>query len=251
MLASRLAQKSSCTSSFLSTRNLVLCRNSKSCLVVPIAPRPFVRCMSSVPPTMTWVDRLPARIRPYVYLTRIDKPIGTLLLFYPCGMSLDPYFCPAQRPHTSVVDYHGVLRAPSPAHDFAFIPRPLRPRRARDARRGVHNQRHVGQEPRQSRRSVDRASSPFTPVTHTHAPPAERTRTRPLARGDITRRQALGFLAGQLTVGLGVLLQLNTYRCVGRRWRRNGVVFSFLSSTSSIASSLAHPRSPSSLYTHS
>jgi len=39
----------------------------------------------------------------------------------------------------------------------------------------------------------------------------ERTRTRPLARGDITRRQALGFLAGQLTVGLGVLLQLNTY----------------------------------------
>ena len=28
------------------------------------------------------------------------------------------------------------------------------------------------------------------------------------------RRQALGFLAGQLTVGLGVLLQLNTYRHV-------------------------------------
>ena len=33
----------------------------------------------------TWVDRLPAKIRPYLYLTRIDKPIGTLLLFYPCG----------------------------------------------------------------------------------------------------------------------------------------------------------------------
>lgn len=40
----------------------------------------------------------------------------------------------------------------------------------------------------------------------------ERTRTRPLARGDITRHQALVFLAGQLAVGLGVLLQLNTYR---------------------------------------
>ena len=40
----------------------------------------------SLPPT-TWVDRLPPKIRPYLYLTRIDKPIGTLLLFYPCGKS--------------------------------------------------------------------------------------------------------------------------------------------------------------------
>jgi 4-hydroxybenzoate polyprenyltransferase len=35
----------------------------------------------------TWIDRLPPKIRPYLYLTRIDKPIGTLLLFYPCGAS--------------------------------------------------------------------------------------------------------------------------------------------------------------------
>lgn len=28
---------------------------------------------------------MPARTRPYLYLTRIDKPIGTMLLFYPCG----------------------------------------------------------------------------------------------------------------------------------------------------------------------
>ena len=40
----------------------------------------------SLPPT-TWIDRLPPKIRPYLYLTRIDKPIGTLLLFYPCGKS--------------------------------------------------------------------------------------------------------------------------------------------------------------------
>lgn len=33
----------------------------------------------------TWIDRAPTRLRPYLYLTRIDKPIGTLLLFYPCG----------------------------------------------------------------------------------------------------------------------------------------------------------------------
>lgn len=39
----------------------------------------------------------------------------------------------------------------------------------------------------------------------------ERTRTRPLARGDITPRQAIAFLAPQLTAGLAVLTQLNWY----------------------------------------
>jgi len=33
----------------------------------------------------SWVEHLPAKARPYLYLTRVDKPIGTLLLFYPCG----------------------------------------------------------------------------------------------------------------------------------------------------------------------
>lgn len=39
----------------------------------------------SILPPQTWVDRTPTRIRPYLQLTRIDKPIGTMLLFYPCG----------------------------------------------------------------------------------------------------------------------------------------------------------------------
>ncbi|KAF8324422.1 4-hydroxybenzoate polyprenyl transferase [Cantharellus anzutake] len=39
----------------------------------------------------------------------------------------------------------------------------------------------------------------------------DRTKTRPIANGDITRVQALWFLGGQLTMGLGVLLQLNWY----------------------------------------
>ncbi|KAF9109837.1 Para-hydroxybenzoate--polyprenyltransferase, mitochondrial precursor (PHB:polyprenyltransferase) [Mortierella sp. AM989] len=33
----------------------------------------------------TWLDRIPKSIQPYLYLTRIDKPIGTWLLFWPCG----------------------------------------------------------------------------------------------------------------------------------------------------------------------
>ena len=37
----------------------------------------------------------------------------------------------------------------------------------------------------------------------------ERTKSRPLARGDVTVPQALAFLGGQLTCGLGVLLSLN------------------------------------------
>jgi len=39
----------------------------------------------------------------------------------------------------------------------------------------------------------------------------ERTKERPLARGDLTQKQAFGFLATQLTAGLAVLLQLNWY----------------------------------------
>lgn len=32
-----------------------------------------------------WLDHLPAKVAPYAFLTRIDKPIGTWLLFWPCG----------------------------------------------------------------------------------------------------------------------------------------------------------------------
>ena len=40
---------------------------------------------ASPAPQTTWVDSLPKPVQPYLYLTRIDKPIGTLLLFYPCS----------------------------------------------------------------------------------------------------------------------------------------------------------------------
>jgi hypothetical protein len=32
-----------------------------------------------------WIDRAAAAMRPYLHMMRVDKPIGTLLLFYPCG----------------------------------------------------------------------------------------------------------------------------------------------------------------------
>jgi len=42
------------------------------------------------PPPKSWVERTPKKIRPYLYLARVDKPIGTLLLYYPCSTSLSP-----------------------------------------------------------------------------------------------------------------------------------------------------------------
>ena len=39
----------------------------------------------------------------------------------------------------------------------------------------------------------------------------ERTKTRPLATGAITPPQAIAFLGVQLSAGLGILLQLNSY----------------------------------------
>lgn len=60
--------------------------------------------------TKTWVDCLPSQVRPYLYLTRIDKPIGTLLLFYPCGLSNSPFSGPTSSEGSlSVVNHHGFI----------------------------------------------------------------------------------------------------------------------------------------------
>ncbi|KIJ20128.1 hypothetical protein PAXINDRAFT_68749 [Paxillus involutus ATCC 200175] len=139
------------------------------------APGPPVRHASgATTPPATWIDRLPASIRPYLYLTRIDKPIGTLLLFYPCAWSITMASYAIEAPLTM------------PLTNIALFG--LGAIVMRGAGCTINDMWD---------KNLDKA--------------VERTRTRPLARGDITRRQALGFLAGQLTVGLGVLLQLNWY----------------------------------------
>jgi 4-hydroxybenzoate polyprenyltransferase len=35
-----------------------------------------------------WIDKLPPKLAPYVFLTRLDKPIGTWLLYWPCSKCL-------------------------------------------------------------------------------------------------------------------------------------------------------------------
>ncbi|KAJ4472341.1 4-hydroxybenzoate polyprenyl transferase [Lentinula aciculospora] len=122
----------------------------------------------------SWVKRLPPKLQPYMYLTRIDKPIGTLLLFYPCTWSITMAAYALQTPFTTPLTY-----------TILFGTGALVMRGAGCTINDMWDQR------------LDRA--------------VERTRERPLARGVITQRQALIFLAGQLGIGLAVLLQLNWY----------------------------------------
>jgi 4-hydroxybenzoate polyprenyltransferase len=66
-------------------------------------------------------------------------------------------------------------------------------------------------------RDIDKAVGAFVlelfSRTTFHAP-KERTKTRPLASGAVTHFQALSFLGLQLSVGLGILTQLNWNRRV-------------------------------------
>ncbi|EIN10583.1 4-hydroxybenzoate polyprenyl transferase [Punctularia strigosozonata HHB-11173 SS5] len=138
--------------------------------------QPF-RPVSSAPspaPPHTWVERLPRSWRPYLYLTRIDKPIGTLLLFYPCAWSITMASYALETPFTTPLGYISLFGL------GALI--------MRGAGCTINDLWD---------RNLDRA--------------VDRTRTRPLARGDITPTQAIAFLSVQLSAGLGVLTQLNWY----------------------------------------
>ena len=48
-----------------------------------------VKSAASDIPATSWIDRLaPAATRPYLRLARVDRPIGTWLLLFPCWWSL-------------------------------------------------------------------------------------------------------------------------------------------------------------------
>ena len=103
--------------------------------------------VTTPPPPKSWVERTPRKIRPYLYLARVDKPIGTLLLYYPCSTSLRPrpeyWNCDGKN---SVVDYDGFVCAQSPNNYPSDVPEPFRNRRVRYARGGMYDQRYVGSE---------------------------------------------------------------------------------------------------------
>ncbi|KIY73748.1 4-hydroxybenzoate polyprenyl transferase [Cylindrobasidium torrendii FP15055 ss-10] len=129
---------------------------------------------SAVPAKKSWVERLPLKVRPYLYLTRIDKPIGTLLLFYPCTWSITMAAYALQTPYTVPLTFISLFGT------GALI--------MRGAGCTINDMWD---------RNLDKG--------------VERTRERPLSKGDITMPQAWTFLAVQLSAGLAVLLQFNWY----------------------------------------
>jgi 4-hydroxybenzoate polyprenyltransferase len=117
-----------------------------------------------------WIDRLaPAATRPYLRLARLDRPIGTWLLLFPCWWSTA---LAATRETFALALWYGLLFAVG-----AIV--------MRGAGCTINDLFD---------RDIDAK--------------VERTRVRPLASGAISVPQALAFLALQLLIGLGVLLLL-------------------------------------------
>ena len=120
-------------------------------------------------PTNTWVEEyLPVTVQPYARLARMDKPIGTFLLLWPCWWSTALAANAHSLPDSKLLGLFGV---------GAFV--------MRGAGCTIN----------------DMWDSEFDKRV-------SRTRTRPLASGELTHVQALAFLGIQLTAGLGVLLSL-------------------------------------------
>ncbi|GJW52753.1 4-hydroxybenzoate polyprenyltransferase, mitochondrial, partial [Tanacetum coccineum] len=119
-----------------------------------------------------WIDLyLPKIVRPYAHLARLDKPIGTWLLAWPCFWSITLAAPPGHLPDFKMMALFGcgslLLRgAGCTINDLID-------------------------------RDID------TKV--------ERTKSRPIASGALTPFQGVSFLGAQLLLGLGILLQLNDY----------------------------------------
>ncbi|KAI8597421.1 UbiA prenyltransferase family [Dissophora ornata] len=117
---------------------------------------------------------MPKSIQPYLYLTRIDKPIGTWLLFWPCAWGITMASYSAHLPWTSTLYTIGLFGT------GAVI--------MRGAGCTINDLWD---------RNIDKK--------------VERTKVRPLASGAVTPAQAVAFLGLQLGAGLAVLTQLNMY----------------------------------------
>jgi len=122
----------------------------------------------------TWVERAPGFVQPYLRLMRLDRPIGTWLLFWPCvfGLALGA----ADQPR----EIAGDLRLIALFAIGSIVMRGA----------GCTYNDIVD-------RDIDAAVA--------------RTRGRPLPSGAVSLRAAWVFLALQCAVGLTILLQLNTY----------------------------------------
>ena len=124
------------------------------------------------PSLTSWIDTnpwIPNVARPYLHLARADKQVGTMLLLWPCCWS------------TALAAPSGTLPDVMLMGTFAL---------------GALVMRGAGCT----------INDLWDQDYDKHV---ERTKHRPLASGQLTTNQALVFLGGQLTVGLGVLMSFD------------------------------------------
>jgi len=161
------------------TSNRTLAVNRISHVIIKHSPTRSLLCptLLSHPPTRplklaaSLVSSLPSPVQPFLRLARLDKPIGTWLLFWPCGWSLCLATPAGQLPDLHMLAIFGV---------GAFV--------MRGAGCTINDMWD---------KNIDKE--------------VERTRDRPITSGQVTMFDALVFLGGQLGVGLLILLQLNWY----------------------------------------
>ncbi|XP_066601489.1 4-hydroxybenzoate polyprenyltransferase, mitochondrial isoform X2 [Prorops nasuta] len=120
------------------------------------------------------MEKCPKKVQPYLQLMRIDKPIGSWLLFWPCGWSIALAAAPGTLPNINMLMLFGL---------GAFI--------MRGAGCTINDMWD---------QDIDKKVA--------------RTKNRPLVTSSITPFQSLIFLGGQLSIGLFVLLQLNLYSII-------------------------------------
>ncbi|HET9538201.1 MAG TPA: 4-hydroxybenzoate octaprenyltransferase [Mesorhizobium sp.] len=132
-------------------------------------------------PSRHWVYRaLPRGLWPYAQLARWDRPIGWQLLLWPCWWSAALAATAGARSEDALLSL-----LPSPWHLLLFLVGAVAMRGAGCTYNDLVDER------------IDAE--------------VERTRSRPLPSGQVTRRQAWAFLAAQSLTGLAVLLQFNAF----------------------------------------
>ncbi|KAN0009317.1 hypothetical protein ACTFIU_006597 [Dictyostelium citrinum] len=119
-----------------------------------------------------WISKFPSSIQPYLRLSRVDKPIGVWLLLYPCCWSIALAAPAGSFPDLKTMLVFGI---------------------------GAYVMRSAGCV------INDMADYKFDSKV-------ERTKTRPIASKQLTHKQSLLFLGGQLLASFGLILSsLNYY----------------------------------------
>ena len=117
------------------------------------------------------VEKCPKDVQPYLRLIRLDKPIGSWLLFWPCAWSIGMAGSAGQLPDPYILGLMAI---------GAII--------MRGAGCTINDMWDA---------DIDKK--------------VERTRNRPITSGELSKKDALAFLAGQLSIALYLLLQFNWY----------------------------------------